>query len=300
MFIVDDNFTGNKKAAKGFLRLVIPWQEKHGYPLRLVTQASIDLANDPELLDLLYQANFRSVFIGIETVRTASLNETKKLQNIAGDSLDAKLARIRNAGLDISAGFILGFDNDDKTIFEDQFLFIQDNGILMAIVGRLMAVPKTPLYDRLKKEGRLKPNGTNCNIVPKQMTSAELKQGYWDLLNRLYAPRAFLDRSFKVAQFPEFRRKRAEICNKAGEGKRIRTLSYGMILLWNLFWALLKDRSLTKIGSVYVRYFFGRSLRYRSDIIGFAQFMNTCVTHWHFYKYTREGTNGNLRLFNSR
>ena len=117
--------------------------EEHGYPLRLTTEASIDLAEDAELLDLMYRANFRSVFIGIETPRLESLNETKKFQNIRGDSLGAKLARIQNAGLDINAGFIVGFDSDDETIFEDQFRFIQDNGITLAMVGMLAAVPKT-------------------------------------------------------------------------------------------------------------------------------------------------------------
>jgi len=296
--IVDDNFIGNKKAAKELLRLIIPWQRKLGYPLRLTAQASINLADDPELLELMYQANFRSAFIGIETPRAASLNETKKFQNTAGDSLEAKLARIHNAGLDVSAGFIVGFDNDDKAIFEEQFRFIQDNGIPHAMVGTLIAIPKTPLFERLEKEGRLRLDDTSCNIVPKQMTPAELKQGYWDLLNRLYTPQAFLDRSFKAVRFPEFRRRRAEICDKASEGKMIPTLAYGLILMWALFWTLFKDRSLRKVGSVYVRYFFRHSLRYRKDIVGFAQFMNRCVTHWHFYKFTREGTAGRLRFFN--
>jgi radical SAM superfamily enzyme YgiQ (UPF0313 family) len=204
-FIVDYNFIGNKKLAKELLRLIIPWQQKHGYPLRLTTEASVNLADDAELLELLYRANFRSVFIGIETPRVASLNETKKFQNTRGDSLDAKLARIQNAGLDISAGFIVGFDNDDETIFEDQFRFIQDNGILLAMVGMLAAVPKSPLFERLKQEGRLRLDDANCNIVPKQMTPAELQQGYWQLLKRLYTPQAFLERYFRIYQYPEFR-----------------------------------------------------------------------------------------------
>jgi radical SAM superfamily enzyme YgiQ (UPF0313 family) len=298
-FIVDDNFIGNKKAAKALLRTIIPWQQKHGYPLRLTTEASINLADDGELLDLLYQANFRSVFIGIETPRVSSLKETKKFQNTVGDSLEAKLARIRNAGLEVSAGFIVGFDNDDKTIFEDQFRFIQDNGILLAMVGMLTAVPKTPLYDRLAKEGRLRLDDPNCNIVPKQMAPAELQQGYWELLKRLYEPQAFLDRYFKVNEYPDFTRKRAEISKRANEGRSLPTLLYGLVLLWNLVSALLRDRSLWKIGAVYLRNFFQRNLRVRRDIIGFAQFMNRCVTHWHFYKFTREGTEGKLRLFNS-
>jgi radical SAM superfamily enzyme YgiQ (UPF0313 family) len=298
-FIVDDNFIGNKKAAKELLRLIIPWQQEHGYPLRLTTEASVNLADDAELLELLYQANFRSVFIGIETPREASLKETKKFQNTKGDSLDAKLARIRNAGLEVNAGFIVGFDNDDPTIFEDQFRFIQDNGILLAMVGMLSAVPKTPLYERLEKDGRLRLDDPNCNIMPKQMTAAELQQGYWRLLRRLYDPQAFFDRYFTVNEYPDFKRRRAEISRRANEGKALPTLLYGLALFFRLVPALIRDRSLIAIGSVYLRNFFLRSLRVRADIIGFAQFMNRCVTHWHFYKFTCEGTAGKLRLFNS-
>jgi radical SAM superfamily enzyme YgiQ (UPF0313 family) len=298
-FIVDDNFIGNKKAAKALLRLIIPWQQKHGYPLRLTTEASVNLADDPELLDLLYQANFRSVFVGIETPRMASLKETKKFQNTQGDSLEAKLARIRNAGLEVSAGFIVGFDNDDRTIFEDQFQFIQDNGILLAMVGMLTAVPKTPLYDRLEKEDRLRLDDVNCNIVPKQMSPSELQHSYWELLKRLYDPQAFFDRYFKVNDYPDFKRKRAEISKRANEGKALPTLLYGLLLLGKLIPALVRERSLTTVGAVYLRNFFQRSLRVRADIIGFAQFMNRCVTHWHFYKFTCEGTAGKLRMFNS-
>ena len=298
-FIVDDNFIGNKKAAKALLRLIIPWQKKHGYPLRLTTEASVNLADDDELLELLYQANFRSVFVGIETPRVASLNETKKFQNTRGDSLEAKLVRIRNAGLEVSAGFIVGFDNDDPTIFEDQFRFIQDNGILLAMVGMLTAVPKTPLYERLEKAGRLRLDDPNCNIVPEQMTPQELQQGYWQLLKRLYDPQAFFDRYFQVNEYPDFKRRRAEISARANEGKALPTLVYGLLLLRRLVVALIKERSLMTIGVVYLRNFFQRSLPVRADIIGFAQFMNRCVTHWHFYKFTCEGTAGKLRLFNS-
>ena len=298
-FIVDDNFIGNKKAAKELLRTIIAWQRKYGYPMRLNTEASVNLADDPELLELMYQANFRSVFIGIETPRAASLIETRKLQNTAGDSLDAKLARIQNAGLDISAGFIVGFDNDDNTIFEDQFRFIQGNGILLAMVGMLTAIPSTPLFDRLKRDNRLRLHDANCNFVPKQMTPHELQRGYWDLLRQLYAPQAFLERYFRIYQYPEFRRRRAEIIDKANENKALRTLAYGLILMWNLFWTLFKDGSLKEVGLVYCRYFVEHSRRYQRGIVGFTQFVNRCVTHWHFYKFTREGTNGRLRLFNS-
>ena len=299
VFIVDDNFIGNKKKAKALLEKLIPWMEEHDYPVRLTTEASIDLANDEELLDLMYRANFRSVFIGIETPRIDSLNETKKFQNVRGDTMEEKLARIQNAGIDINAGFIVGFDSDDKEIFEDQYRFIQDNGITLAMVGMLQAIPTTPLYERLEKEGRLVMEDPNCNFHPKQMTRDELRAGYWELVKRLYTPEAFFDRYFKVFQFPEYLKRRAAICKKAGEGKRLPTLAYGLLLMWKLFWALLRDGSLWSVGKVYVRYFFTRNLKYGRGIVGFAQFMNRCVTHWHFYKFTREVTSGRLHAYNS-
>jgi radical SAM superfamily enzyme YgiQ (UPF0313 family) len=267
--------------------------------MQLITEASIDLADDPELLELMYRANFRSVFIGIETPRPASLQEAKKLQNLRGDSLAAKLARIQNAGLDINGGFIVGFDSDDKTIFEDQFRFIQDNGITLAMVGMLQAIPRTPLYERLRSEQRLVGEDPNCNFVPKQMSREELRQGYWDLVSRLYTPQAFLERYFRVFQFPEYLRRRAEICRKAGEGKTLPTLGYGLAMLWSLGLALWRAGELTSVGWVYLKYFCSRNVKYRPGIIGFAQYMNRCVTHWHFYRFTREAIAGRLRTFNT-
>ena len=295
-FIVDDNFIGNRKKAKALLEKLIPWMEQHNYPLRLTTEASIDLAEDPELMDMMYRANFRSVFIGIETPRIDSLMETKKFQNVRGDSLEAKLARIQRAGLDINAGFIVGFDSDDNGIFDDQFRFIQDNGITLAMVGMLQAIPKTPLYERLEREGRLVEEDPNCNFIPKQMTRAELVDGYQKLVKRLYTPEAFLERYFKVYKSPEFLERRAEICRKAGEGKSLPTLGYGLALLWSLFWTLARDGSLLSVGTVYLKSFFSRNTGHRRNIIAFAQFMNRCVTHWHFYKFTREMIAGRLRL----
>ena len=298
VFIVDDNFIGNKKAAAELLERLIVWQEERGYPFRLSTEASINLADDPRLLDLMYRANFRHVFIGIETPRMASLLETKKLQNTRGDSLDAKLERIQRAGIDVHAGFIVGFDADDREIFQDQFEFIQRNGILLAMVGMLGAIPKTPLHERLQREGRLV-DDPNLNFHPKQMTRAELQRGYWSLVERLYSPDAFLERYFRSYRIPEYHRRRSEISRKASEGKLVPTLVHGLLLLWALGLALFRDGSLGKVGGVYLSWFVRVNLRYRRDVIGFTQFMNRCVTHWHFYKFTREAVAGRLRTYNS-
>ena len=297
-FIVDDNFIGNKREAKKLLHQIIAWQEKRGYPLRLTSEASINLGDDEELLDLMYRANFRSVFVGIESPREASLEETLKTQNTRGDSMADKLARIQNAGLDISGGFIVGFDHDDKDIFEDQYQFIQGNGVLLAMVGMLQAVPSTPLYERLEKADRLV-DDPNCNLVPKLMSREEMIDGYWNLVERLYTPEAFLDRFFHGYQYPEYHQKRAEISRKAREGRFLPTLAYGLILLVNLTKTLWSDGSLRSVGGVYMRKFFRDNLRFRRDVIGFAQYMNRCVTHWHFYKFTREARAGKLRLFST-
>ncbi|MFO7904286.1 MAG: DUF4070 domain-containing protein [Pirellulaceae bacterium] len=297
-FIVDDNFIGNRGKAKALVEKIVPWMERHNYPLRLTTEVSIDLADQPELLDLMYRANFRSVFIGIETPRIESLKETGKFQNTRGDSLGAKLRRIQNAGLDINAGFIVGFDHDDLGVFEEQFHFIQDHGITLAMVGILQAIPRTPLYERLGREGRLVENDPNCNFIPKQMTRDELRQGYYNLVKKLYEPEAFLERYFKTFEFSEYLERRAKICRKAGEGKSLPTLGYGLILLWSLAWALLRDGSLFSVGSVYLKNYFRRNLGYGRGIIGFARYLNRCVTHWHFYKFTREVTSGGPRKYN--
>lgn len=295
--VVDDNFIGNKKKAKELLRAIIPWQEKHGYPLRLNTEASINLADDEEMLELMYQANFRSIFIGIETPSKASLEETKKFQNTRGDSLEAKLARIQKAGLDISAGFIVGFDNDTMDIFDIQYDFIQNNGVLLAMVGMLGAIPSTPLHKRLKEEGRLY-DDPNLNFIPKNMTREELQTNYWELVRRLYTPEAFLDRYFMAYRYPEYHKRRAEISRKAEEGKTLPTLGYSIILFWNLFWTLFKDGSLGKVGKVYLRYS-RKQWKHRRGVVGLAMFLNRCVTHWHFYKFTREVREGRLRSYNS-
>ena len=162
--LVDDNFIGNKNKAKELLRHIVEWQKENGYPLRLNTEASINLGEDPEMLELMYEANFRSVFIGIESPSKENLEETKKFQNTRGDSMEAKLVRIQQAGIDISAGFIVGFDSDGKDIFDIQYDFIQENGVLLAMVGMLSAIPKMPLYERLEDDGRLVVEDLNLNF----------------------------------------------------------------------------------------------------------------------------------------
>lgn len=207
VFFADDNFIGNRAYAKDLLRALAQWNKRQRPAMSFYTQASIDMVRDEELLGLMRDANFVSVFIGIESPRKSSLAETHKTQNEKLDMVEA-IHKIQSYNLFISAGMIVGFDNDDTTIFDEQFDFLQRAGIPITMLSALMAVPKTPLYKRLKAEGRLikrtrssskEPSqyaGTNggTNFHPRLMTVEELKRGQQALCRRLYAPKAFAER----------------------------------------------------------------------------------------------------------
>ncbi len=198
VFIVDDNLIGNKKAIKAVLRDVIAWQRKHAYPLTFFTEASIDLADDPELMELMVEANFLSVFIGIESPREDSLRETKKFQNVrTGGTLLEKVHRIQKAGIEVWCGMIMGFDSDDPTIFDAQRQFIQESRIPFSMMGMLHAIPKTPLHARLAAEGRLDHSDEpefGTNIIPLQIGRQELRDGYLKVVNDLYDPETYFQR----------------------------------------------------------------------------------------------------------
>ena len=198
VFFVDDNFIGNKRRLKeGLLPALIAWRRgKRG--LTFFTEASINLADDPELMALMVQAGFRTVFIGIETPDEESLAECSKIQNRNRDLVeDVKL--IQRAGLEVQGGFIVGFDHDTPAIFERQIAFIQQSGIVTAMVGILEALPGTRLFERLEGEGRLngQTSGDNVdgttNIVP-QMNLHTLREGYQRILRTIYAPRYYYAR----------------------------------------------------------------------------------------------------------
>jgi len=202
VFLVDDNFIGNKREAKGLLRALADWQAAHGTPLEFMTEASLNLAQDAELLALMRAANLRSVFIGIESPRAASLRETKKVQNLREDPA-AAVHRIQAAGIEVMAGMIVGFDNDDASIFDEHFAFIQAARIPVSMTGMLNALPRTPLHARLAAAGRL---AVACagdqfeltNIVPAGMSRLELFEGYRRLLLRLYDARHYSARALAL------------------------------------------------------------------------------------------------------
>jgi radical SAM superfamily enzyme YgiQ (UPF0313 family) len=198
VYIVDDNLVGNKRAIKGLLRDLIAYQEAHGYFFSFFTEASLDLAEDDELLRLLVRANVVQVFVGIESPNEASLRETRKYQNVRpGRSLLEKVWHIQEAGLEVMSGMILGFDHDDAGIVEAQRDFVTRARIVNASAGMLHAIPKTPLHDRLAREGRLDPADDpeyGTNVIPLLMTRQELRDGYVRVMNELYEPGAYFSR----------------------------------------------------------------------------------------------------------
>jgi len=200
VFIVDDNFIGNKPMAKQVLRFLAGYQDRHGRALRFGTEASLDLAADQELMDLLCAAGFEWVFVGLETPDMQTLREARKTQNCARDPL-AAVRRIQSCGIDVLAGFIVGFDRDTQAAFAAQERFIRESGIVVAMVGLLTALPRTPLYARLAREGRVlehAANGDNTklatNILPKAMTVEQMIQGYQRLYRSLLGDRAIGER----------------------------------------------------------------------------------------------------------
>ena len=225
VFFVDDNFIGNKPRAKETLRFLAAYQDANGRDMRFGTEASLNLADDPELLALFGAAGFEWAFLGLETPDPCTLREANKPQNTGGDML-AAVRRIYAAGIDILAGFIVGFDRDTPQSFELQRRFILDSGIIVAMVGLLTALPKTPLFERVKREGRLvegAAHGDNTggmtNIVPKAMSPAQMSAGYRQLWRELLADSAIARRiRNKLAHFgapPDVRRE------KPGEATRI-------------------------------------------------------------------------------
>jgi radical SAM superfamily enzyme YgiQ (UPF0313 family) len=215
VFFVDDNFIGNKKKLKEeVLPAVIQWQKDKRYPFELSTEASINLADDETLMRMMVEAGFNRVFVGIETPNEESLLECNKAQNRNRD-LVASVKKIQNHGLEVQGGFIVGFDSDPLSIFKSQINFIQNSGIVTAMVGLLNAPPGTRLYKRLKSENRLLKafsgdnNDLSLNFIPK-MNSATLINGYKQILDTIYSPKQYYERAkaFLREYRPNLKRKR--------------------------------------------------------------------------------------------
>ncbi len=199
VFIVDDNFIGNKKKLKSeILPAIVDWMHNRKYPFTLITETSINLADDEKLIRLMVAAGFDTVFIGVESPNEESLAECGKVLNKKRD-LISSVRKIQNQGLQVQGGFIVGFDSDPLSIFKSQISFIQKSGIVTAMVGLLNAPRGTRLYQRLKKESRLldsfSGDNTDCsmNFIPK-MKYETLINGYKYILKTIYSPKQYYER----------------------------------------------------------------------------------------------------------
>lgn len=251
VFVADDNFIGNRKKLKEkVLPAIINWMKLHNYPFSLFTQSSINLADDEELMSLMVQAGFESVFIGIESPHKESLEECNKTQNKNRD-LIASVKKIQRAGLEVQGGFIVGFDHDPPEIFDVQIDFIQKSGIGTAMVGLLNAIPGTKLHKRLKSEGRLvsNPSGDNTdysiNFIPK-MDKRKLIEGYRRIVRTIYSPKNYYARVRDFLKDSKPFRKRSHDFQfdriKAGIKSMLRLgiigrerIQYWKLLFWTLF-----------------------------------------------------------------
>ena len=199
VFFVDDNFIGNKNfLKKELLPQLNKWVEDHSHPFDFSTEASINLSDDPELMKLMNNIGFSSVFIGIETTAEMSLEECNKVQNKNRNLLES-VKNVQKSGIEVMAGFIVGFDNDHPSVFKQQIDFIQNSGIVSAMIGILNAPTKSKLYQKLHSEGRILENWTgdntdsSTNIIPK-MGYEKLKSGYLEIIKGIYGSREFYHR----------------------------------------------------------------------------------------------------------
>jgi radical SAM superfamily enzyme YgiQ (UPF0313 family) len=205
VFLVDDNFIGNKHKARAMLEELAAWNEAHGSPFPFGTEASLNLADEEPLLDAMAKAKLGYVFIGFETPDPKLLALTQKRQNLLGDPLE-KVRRIRERGLHVVGGFILGFDGEDASVFETQRAFIDASGVAVAIIGLLGAVPRTQLWRRLAAEGRLLPDleqftinsFDGLNFIPRGgMTKREYLERYGRFVQEMYQPDTAFARSLR-------------------------------------------------------------------------------------------------------
>ena len=251
VFIVDDNFIGDRRRTKALLAALIEWRQRTRAPMGFLTEASVNLADDPELCALMVAAGFKKVFVGIETPSAASLEECRKRQNRGRDLVEA-VKTLQHAGLEVMGGFIVGFDNDEHDIFKRQFEFIQHSGVATAMVGLLTALPQTRLWQRLKREGRLEVASTGnntdaaLNFKPK-LNKEFLVSGYRELMKKLYEPRHYYQR---IRMFlknhrplgPRLRLSRADFFAFLKSFWVLGIWHRGRVSYWRFFWSTLLKR----------------------------------------------------------
>ncbi|WP_298439659.1 B12-binding domain-containing radical SAM protein [Geobacter sp.] len=266
VFLVDDNFIGDRaKLKREVLPAIIDWMEERGRPFYFYTEASIDLADDGRLMELMVRAGFEEVFIGIETPHEDGLAESGKVQNRNRDLL-ASVKRIQRAGLQVHGGFIVGFDSDPQGIFERQIRFIQESGIATAMVGMLTALRGTRLYRRLLQEGRLlgDASGNNTaialNFIPRMEPKA-LIGGYRAILDTIYSPKNYyqrvirLLREYRPPQAGKFRLQRGYLGALGKSVLLLGVIGRERLHFWKLFfWSLCRKPRLFPLAITYAIY----------------------------------------------
>jgi len=251
VFIVDDNFIGNRRDTRALLRALIDWRQRTGAKMGFLTEASVNLADDPELCALMVQAGFKKVFVGIETPSAKALEECQKRQNRNRDLVDS-VHVLQRAGFEVMGGFIVGFDSDKPDIFKRQFEFIQHSGVATAMVGLLTALPQTRLWQRLKREGRIETGSTGnntdagLNFIPK-LNREYLVAGYRDLMRKLYEPSNYYGRIRTFLQHhrptgPNLRLCWSDFIAFLKSFWVLGVRQPGRIAYWRLFWSTLLRR----------------------------------------------------------
>jgi radical SAM superfamily enzyme YgiQ (UPF0313 family) len=278
IFMVDDNFIGNKRNVKLFLKELQPWMVAHNYPFSFATEASVDLAQDQELMDLMVACNFGAVFLGIETPDEESLTFTQKYQNTR-DSLSEAVHTITRSGLRVMAGFIIGFDGEKPGAGARIVKFVEQTAIPTALFSMLQALPDTALWHRLEKEGRLRSKSANINqttlmnFVPTRPL-ADIAREYVEAFWELYEPSRFLDRAYRhyrilgEATYP----KKGKGAKKPLNWKVIRAL---LTICWRQ--GVLRQ----------TRWQFWRNLwnMYQHNPGGVSSYLSVCAQIEHFLEY---------------
>ncbi len=272
VFIVDDNFIGNKTVIRKLLPHIIDWQKKHHYPFNFFTEASVNLAREDDMIEMMVEAGFRKVFLGIETPVQESLKFTQKMQNTTMDLLES-VRKIQRSGMEVLSGFIVGFDSDPPDVFTRVIDFIQKAAIPVSMVGLLSALPGTQLTRRLLKEGRLlmESNGNNTsldlNFIP-VMNTEKLIEGYKKILATIYEPRQYYQRVLEFLSHYQpkvrMRRKPADVVAFMNSILKQGILESGRIDYWKF---LIQA--------------------YRRNAAAFSEAVTLAIMGYHFQKVTK-------------
>jgi radical SAM superfamily enzyme YgiQ (UPF0313 family) len=315
VFLVDDNLIGNRKALLPILARIAEWQREHRYIVSLHTEASVNLADDEELLERFVEANIRTVFVGIESPNPAALVETRKFQNVdrrkpredlsqpeAESFLLSRVHKIQSKGIKVTCGLILGFDSDTPEVFDLHRRFIRQSGITQAMVGLLSAIPKTPLHERLRQAGRLDerdPPEFGTNVIPAGLSREQLAEGFLELIAEIYEPEAYfgrLDDLYIRRRFYDH----AESARVPNIPRWLRvkylaiSLGFTTLLLARL-WRNMDDRPLR-------RFYLKRLMRYlkhRPYPMRILDYVMESVCHYHFYRFSRDMAKGRTGIINT-